>query len=137
MLRKVFYLRGIRYIFSDTRAYSAILAAAASGKLPAAQQPPATPNISMSIVAAPQSGAQGSKPDAAAAQLAALQQQIDGLRAAISSTSNIQVSGTFARATARGIEFLDLFERPLAFDYVPVAEPFNAGLKSFCADARG
>jgi hypothetical protein len=139
MLRKVYYLRGIRYIFSDTRAYSALIEAAASGKIPTASQPPATPNISMNVVTAPQSGVQASNPDAMTTAMAALQSQIDSLRAAISSNANIQIAGTYAHATARGIEFVELFQRPLAFGYTPIARAFDIdrGYEAFCADTRG
>jgi hypothetical protein len=138
MLRKIFYLRGIRYIFTDTRAYAAALEAAASSKIPVAQQPPTVPNISMNVVTTSQ-GTQAAKPDAATSQMSALQNQIDALRSAVSSNSNIQVAGTYARVTARGIEFVDLFQRPLAFGYVPIGATFaiERGFEDFCARARG
>ncbi len=136
MIRRVYYLRGVRYIFSDTRAFAAQLSAAANAKASPTQQLPTPPNISMNVVTPPASGA---KPDAVTAELASLQTQMDALRSAISSSSNIQVAGTFARATARGIEFVDLFQRPLAFGYVAIAESFlpERGLNDFCLDAQG
>ena len=136
MMVAVYYLRGIRYIFSDTRAYAAELEAAANAKIPAALQPPTVPNISMNVVTAPQGT---TKPDAVTAQMLALQTQMDALRSAVMSNSNIQVAATYAHATARGIEFVDLFQRPLAFGYVPLAEAFEItrGLSDFCLEALG
>ena len=112
MLREVYYLRGIRYIFSDTRAYAAMAEAAARSGVKAASQPPVVPNISMNVVTP---AAPGTQPAPAnppgAGELAALQSQIDALRSAISSNANIQAGAAYARATARGIEFVELFQR--------------------------
>ena len=140
MLRQVYYLRGIRYIYNDSRVVTAMAAAAASAKIPTAQQPPAPPNIS--IVNAPQTT--GSAPAAAgnsqlAAQVAALQAQVDAMRSAVSSNTNIQVGASYTQATARGIEMVDLFQRPLAFGHAPVAIEFHIerGLDDYCRAARG
>ncbi|MFI5032755.1 MAG: hypothetical protein ACHQPH_18835, partial [Reyranellales bacterium] len=125
-----------RYIYNDTRIVAA--EAAASAKIPAAQQPPALPNISMNVVTAPAAGgAPATAADALAAKVASLQAQVDALRGAVASNTNIQVGATFTRATARGIEMIDLFQRPLAFGYVPFRRDKSRGLASFCAAARG
>jgi hypothetical protein len=96
----------------------------------------------MNVVTAPQSGVQASHPDAMTTAMAALQSQIDSLRTAISSNANIQIAGTYAHATARGIEFVELFQRPLAFGYSDIRQRFdiksiNKGYEDFCVDARG
>jgi hypothetical protein len=111
MLREVYYLRGIRYIFSDTRAYAAMAEAAAKSGVKAASQPPVVPNISMNVVTPASPGTQPAQPSALSGEIAALQSQIDALRSAISSNANIQAGATYARATARGIEFVELFQR--------------------------
>lgn len=140
MLRTVYYLRGIRYIYNDTQAYAIMLQAAADAKLSAGQAPPALPNISMNVATGSQPGT--TKTDALSAQLASLQAQMDAMRNAMINASGVQLAGSYSRITARGVEFVDLFQRPVAFGYLPFAQAFpddfkERGFGDFCADARG
>ncbi|MFO1129645.1 MAG: hypothetical protein U1E66_14565 [Rhodospirillales bacterium] len=116
---------------------------------PFSNRPPVVPNISMNVVtpttgtqAGQSGGTQAPQPNAATAgDIAALQSQVDALRSAINSNANIQAGATYARATARGIEFVELFQRPLAFGYLAFIpgqafDPKN-GYSDFCTYADG
>jgi hypothetical protein len=134
LLKRVYYLRGIRYILKDSRAYVALLEASSNAKIPSTAPAPTLPAVSVNVVQPNQTS--GTTQDETTAQLSALQNQIDSLRAALVNTSNQQFAGTFARATAQGIEFVDLFQRPMAFGYFPFGEKLEAekGFSAFCAD---
>jgi hypothetical protein len=139
ILREVYYLRGIRYIANNSKAYAMLVEAAARSGVKDAARPPTVPTIAMNVIQPTPTGSQGAPP-ATSADVAALQQQIDALRTAVSSNANIQVGGTFARATARGIEFVELFQRPLAFGYVALIsknEPdMERSYQDFCYFAK-
>lgn len=137
MLRTVYYLRGIRFIFNDSRVITAVLEASAAAKLPTGAQAPAVPNITLNM------GGSGSAPadkstDPLQAKVAALQAQVDSMRSALASTTNAQFGATYTQATSRGIEFVSLFQRPLAFGYVPFRRPYDpvGGLGKFCSVAE-
>jgi hypothetical protein len=130
LLRRVFYLRGIRYIFNDGSVASAVMGAAFDPRLgpgvspPAAPVPPATPP--------PSGGAPATAADVTAlkAQVDAVNKQLADLKAALPAGPNAGFAGSFAHATARGIELVQIFDRPLAFGYEPFAETMRIDAKT-------
>ncbi len=113
VLRRVFYLRGIRFIIEDTRVAAAFAQAAIAQNFPAGSQVVALPAIATASASA---GTGPTAPQSAA--IADLQKQIDQLRTNLANAgSNIQIATSFARATAVGIVLEQIFDRPLAFGY--------------------
>jgi hypothetical protein len=139
LLRRVFYLRGIRYIFHDSKAAALALSAAFNPRLAAGVTPPATPS-QPAIPAAPV------VPDQDAslkAEVDALTAQVAAIKTNLPANSNLNLSVEGMRATAAGIEMIQLFERPIAFGYEPLAEALTIdpdskkmahGVAELCAD---
>ena len=123
VLRRVFYLRGIRFIVEDSRAAAAFGQAAIANTFPTGSQPISVPSVTVnanSIPAgapAPAAGSTGAAIAAQTAMIAGLQAQIDQLRTGLATGSNAQIAASFARATAVGVELVQVFDRPLAFGY--------------------
>lgn len=126
LVRRVFYLRGVRFIVEDSRIAAAFLQASAESALRPGETPVSLPQLSASAELASAAGgtASAGAPTAStaanAAAMAALQQQLEQLRAALVNASGPQLGATFARAAATGIELVQLFDRPLAFGYQAV-----------------
>ncbi len=121
--RKIYYLRGIRYIYNDSSAVAAALSAAFTNHFPAGVTPPTSPTLP---APAPAGGVAPGGPQAASqAQIDALRQQIADLQKAVTSATGTGIAGSFARATAVGVEMVDLFDRPVAFGFEPIAEEYS------------
>lgn len=127
MPRRVFYMRGIRFVIDNTRAMVVTAQAAVSHPQPAGVTAPGLPAININNNVKPPddgktpAGGRGEAETGNAARITAIQQQLDQLRTGLASGSNIQLAASFARATATGVELVQLFDRPLAFGYQPVA----------------
>jgi hypothetical protein len=126
IMRRVFYMRGVRFIVSDSRVGTAALQAATRSTIPSGNTPMQLPGVTVNTNVAPVTQgtpAAGSPAEAAAANAAAitaLQGQMEQLRGAIASGGNTQISLGLARAAGTGIELVQLFDRPLAFGYQAV-----------------
>ena len=139
LLHKVFYMRGIRYIFNDEKAASAVLGASLANQFPTGVTPPPAPTPA---APAPTPAGTGAGATELQAQMTALAQQINGLKNALPANTNTNIAGSYARATAQGVEMVDLFERPVAFGYVAFAEnlspaangQWQGGIGEFCKD---
>jgi hypothetical protein len=140
MVTKVFYLRGLRYIYNDSEARAALLKAALNTRIKTGNTPAAAGGAAPAAPAA-DSGA----PDQAkqlSAQMASLITAINDLNTAMSSGNNVGITTSFGRATAQGIEIDAVFDRPLAFGFEPVAEgfvdehtkAFKSGVQQICED---
>ncbi len=129
---RVYYLRSIKYIYSDSDAYSAALSAALANEHPAGKTPVPAPNVVVNV-----SGTGASEKSVKNEDLAALKEEIASIRTAVSGGQNIQFGITGARATATGIELVDSFDRPLAFGYTAFGEKFQKGddLSKICKEA--
>lgn len=119
LLRKVFYMRGVRFVTEDSRVTAAVLDATVKKTLPDGASTVPTPSITVNNNPAPKdaagtAGPQGNNNNAA---IAALQAQIGELRTALAKGSNAQFGASFARAATTGVELVQLFDRPLAFGY--------------------
>ena len=121
VLRRVFYLRGIRFVTEDSRAAAAMAQAAVRQTFPAGTQPVPLPQVTVNASPPPSPPPAGAPAAAVAAQnaaIAGLQQQVDALRSGLATAgSNAQIAASFARATAVGVELVQIFDRPLAFGY--------------------
>lgn len=115
--RRVFYMRGVRFVIDDSRAAAAFAQAAVRNPLPTGASAVPLPAVSINANLAPPSNANAPGEAANAARITALQQQIDQLRSVLGNGSNVQFAGSVARATATGVELVQLFDRPLAFGY--------------------
>jgi len=134
LIDKVFYIRGINYVYHDSNAVAAAMSAALNARIAGAANAPAAP--ALSVAAAPTS-----------ADMTAVAAAVNALATAISKSpaagSNIGISTSFAHATAEGVEMTQVFDRPVAFGYNTeakrlVAEPFgrlSGGIDGLCAAA--
>jgi hypothetical protein len=129
LMRRVFYLRGVRFIVDDSRVASAFQQLALQSTLQPGETPVTLPQLRGNTdlaAAAPQGSTPppaGSPQAAAAANAAgitALQNQIEQLRTVLASGAGPQIGASFARAAATGVELVQLFDRPLAFGYQAV-----------------
>jgi hypothetical protein len=115
LLWKVYYLRGIRYIWNDSDATAALLEATANVGATSGGAPS---TINTVTVAAP-------PPATATGDVKTLETEIQTLQARLDSLTKAIAGGgaalTYAGATLRGIEFISAFDRPLAFGYEPIA----------------
>jgi hypothetical protein len=115
LLWKVYYLRGIRYIWNDSDATAALLEATANLGATSGGAPS---TINTITVAAP-------PPATATGDVKTLETEIQTLQARLDSLTKAIAGGgaalTYAGATLRGIEFVSAFDRPLAFGYEPIA----------------
>lgn len=129
IIRKVFYLRGIRFMISDGEAAAAFAQVALRNRLPEGEQAP-------KIAPLARSEGQDAKDDTSAA-IARLEQQVKELGKALDEAAggNLQAAAQIARATATGIELVHVFDRPLAFGYQPIIVPANVTMTP--AAARG
>jgi hypothetical protein len=141
LLRRIYYLRGIRYIWKDSRTTAALLEAARN----TAPQPTAPPTINTVTIANTPPTTTAS---AATSIGSEVQAQLDALKAeqaaqakALSSGTNAQFALSYAAATARGIELVTAFDRPLAFGYEALGwnwnpltdkNPYDKGLRKLC-----
>jgi hypothetical protein len=143
LVSKVYYLRGLRYIFNDNEAASAAVAAALSNKFATGVTPPSAPAPSPPAPAA--SPSPGAAPNPQQAQIDALTKELTDLKTAVAQNTNTNVAASYARATAQGVEMVDLFQRPVAFGYVAFAENLAldshgkplGGIGEFCSDFSG
>ena len=162
MPKKVFYLRSIKYIFSNEKLTAAALGAGPNSFVgspqpsPAvnAQTSPQVPTIVNNYYSSPQNtnsspqNINASPPGNAAvtqgkgevseADISKISERVSAsikdIMSQIQGNSNNQVSTTYARASGRGIEFVTVFERPMAFGFVPiyVEDEVNNGFQAFC-----
>ena len=120
LLRKVFYMRGVRFITEDSRVVAAALDAAAKQSLPDQAKPVSIPSVTVNnnppAPPADQGGAAGPQGNNNAA-IADLRGQINQLRTALANGSDARLSASFARAATTGVQLVQLFDRPLAFGY--------------------
>lgn len=132
LVRKVFYMRGIRFVTEDSRVTAAMLDAAIKKPVPdgASTVAPATITINNAqggegagAGVAPPPGSPRATEAANAATIAALQKQLADLRKSLATGSNTQIAASFARAATVGVELVQLFDRPLAFGYQSMAVP--------------
>ena len=123
LITKVFYLRGIRYVYNDTTVSSAMFTAAFDTRLGASN----TPSLATTGPPSPDLTASADKAADLNTRIADLTKSISDLNAKLAGNNNINVAGSTARATAEGIEIVQLFERPLAFGYEPLAENVEIG----------
>jgi hypothetical protein len=119
LVRRVFYLRGIRFIIHDTRATAALAQAAVT---PSPMAPGASaPTLAQVTVNTTAPGTPAPTPGsaAAAANAAAIDAltKLSDLRDQLARHGNIQIALSAARATATGVELVQLFDRPLAFGF--------------------
>ena len=138
LIAKVYYLRGLRYIYNDTTASAATFTAALNTRLAATNTPPAataaSPNPTLAV-------ANDTNADLDA-RIAALTKAIGDMGDKLASNNNINVGASAARATAEGVEIVQLFERPVAFGYEPLAENIGpdksgvlrGGIDELCRD---
>ena len=138
LIAKVYYLRGLRYIYNDTTASAATFTAALNTRLAATNTPPAataaSPNPTQAV-------ANDTNADLDA-RIAALTKAIGDMGDKLASNNNINVGASAARATAEGVEIVQLFERPVAFGYEPLAENIGpdksgvlrGGIDELCRD---
>lgn len=141
IITRIYYLRGIRFIIDDSRVAGVIAQASLASRLPAGVTAPSVPAVTINN-AAPATPASGtpSRTAASDAQIDGMLQSIQSLRTALSSSTQAGFATTVARATARGVELVDVFDRPLAFGYVALwarvktpAQLEQDGLASLCA----
>ena len=117
LLWKIYYLRGIRYIWNDSDTTAALLEATANaGANTSAGKPP---TINTVTVAAPPPATATGDVKTLETNIQALQAQLDSLTKAMAGSGGAAL--TYAGATLRGIEFVSAFDRPLAFGYEPIA----------------
>ena len=136
LVRRVWYMRGINYVFSDDKAAAAALTAAINTRLAATASPPAVLGLpDLKGVAA-----------ADLPKLAALLNEINAQLANASpagTTAGIRAS--VSRATSQGITFTEAFDRPLAFAYDAIAREIkvddsgrsSGGLSDICNEYAG
>ena len=124
LLRRVFYLRGVRFIVNDTRAASVAAQAAIANPVASGRGLVPLPQVSVTNTMTPAASNPGPPARSAAAAAAAnaaaidaLSAQLEALRTSLARDGNIQLGLQAARATATGIELVQLFDRPLAFGY--------------------
>jgi hypothetical protein len=118
VLRRVIYLRGIRYIIDDSQTSAAMLRAAFSAPVRPDITPPSINQVS--VTNTPPAGAGNTSVGNVAeseARITAIRRELDELRTKLGTGNDAQLAASFARATARGIELVDLFDRPMAFGY--------------------
>lgn len=148
VLHRVYYLRGIRYTFNDSRVADIVAQAAIARHLPEGVIPPALAGLATSSGNSTTPQTQGASvtvnngatastptPPDVAARLASIQSDLEKMRQAMATGTNIRVEGSYGRATSTGIELVDLFDRPLAFAYesMPMMiENAEDGLKPLC-----
>ena len=130
VMRRVYYLRGIRYVFNDASVASAIATAAFNTRLPTTAAPPdlLKPTPSTGSAATENLPTDDKATKALIASITALNKQLSEIKdvvAAGKGGAGFGISGV--RATARGIEMTQTFNRPLAFGYEPIT--FNFGLE--------
>lgn len=118
LLRRVVYLRGVRFVVTDRLVASALLQAAAPA--PAAEDGAPVPLPALRTRADAARAPGDARAAETAAALAALQDQIEQLRGALAAAGGAQLGIGFVRAAATGIELVQLFDRPLAFGYQAV-----------------
>jgi hypothetical protein len=134
LLHKLYYMRGIRYIFNDQKAASAVLSAALANEFPAGVTSPTAPAVplpSPTPSAAPAGDTTGTGNAALKAQIDALNAQVAAIRT--TQNSNTNVAGSFARATTQGVELVELFDRPVAFGYVAFANDLKCEPNEQCS----
>ncbi len=145
IVRRVYYLRGIKFVFNDSKAAAAALNAALNTRLDASRTPAAPPPLSVTATASAPSGS-GTIGSDLKAQVADLTQQMTQLKSNLATgNNNVNIASSFARATATGIELVQLFDRPLAFGYYPWTQDefitmgapprtYWAGIRQICID---
>ncbi len=134
MLRRVYYLRGIRFVFHDDRAAALAASAAFNPRLPEGVTPPSAPT---QPAVTPPTNANAN----VTTQLTEISKQLAEIQKSLPANNNINLSLQGTRATARGIEMIQLFERPLAFGYDPLVtaltwdktnQQANNGISDLC-----
>jgi hypothetical protein len=117
LIRRVFYARGINFVYHDTNATAVAFRAAFNAQLPAGVTPPAapTPPTATTPTLTDPTGAIATGA-AATAALKSVMADVAAMKTALAG-ANIGIGASFGRATARGIEITELFENPLAFGY--------------------
>jgi len=118
LLRRVVYLRGVRFVVTDRLVASALLQAAAPA--PAAEDGAPVPLPALRTRADAARAPGDARAAETAAALAALQDQVEQLRGALAAAGGAQLGIGFVRAAATGIELVQLFDRPPAFGYQAV-----------------
>lgn len=143
LISKVYYLRGLRYIFHNNKAASAAVAAALTNKFSTGVTPPSAPAPSPPAPS-PQPPSK-TAPSPQQAEIDALTKEVTALKTAVAQNTNTNIAASYARATAEGVEMVDLFQRPVAFGYVAFAENLKldkqgkprGGISAFCSDFSG
>lgn len=109
LVKRVYYMRGINYVYHDANAAAVAASAALNARISGVASTPTAPALAV-----------GTPPTDA--QIKSLSEAVTSLSGQITKSlgtgGNIGVSSSFARATAEGIEMTEIFERPLAFGYV-------------------
>lgn len=122
MIKTVYYLHGLRYVYKNSRAYDALLQASINERLkPGITPPTITPvNVTISTSSNGTSGNEAMKN--AQTTIKALDDEINKLDKNIESSNMAGINGQFGHASAAGITLYDLFPRPLAFGYTQISE---------------
>jgi len=129
---QVYYLRGIKFTYNDSKAAAAALNAALNTRLDASRTPPAPPSPSVATPATTPSGS-GTMGTDLQSQMTDLTQRITDLNSKLATgNNNVNIASSFLRATATGIELVQLFDRPLAFGYAPMTLPYHDGIRKLC-----
>ncbi|WP_137179108.1 hypothetical protein [Roseomonas sp. AR75] len=128
LLRRVHYLRGIRYVVQDSDTAAAILRGAFSAPVDPGRSTPTLGSVTVNNN--PPTGANNAPVGRNAdqdARLTAMAAELESLRSQVAGGTGAQVAATLMRSTARGVELVDIFDRPLAFGYEPMgwAVPFR------------
>ena len=124
LMRRIYYLRGLRFTIDDSQTATAALQAAANLRLGQGVTPPTVAVVTPPPVAP--AGVPGPAGGTAATATGALQAQIDALKGQLSALGasgggTAQIASSYARASAVGVEFNHIFDRPMAFGFEPVA----------------
>jgi hypothetical protein len=117
--RRVFYMRGINYVFNDSSVASAVISAAFNTRMGTIAAPGA-PKPAQTEPSVGNAKADDKSVAALVTSISALNKSIDALRSQLPAGDDAGFGFSGARATARGIEMVQYFDRPIAFGYDPL-----------------
>jgi hypothetical protein len=118
LVTRIYYLKTIKYIYSDQRAYEAELRAAEISGLEQGETPVPLPAVTVNV----DSNAAGGKSPEPNAQLEALRKTLSEYIKAVGSSQSPAIAASATRATARGVEITDTFTEPMAFGYEAISD---------------
>jgi hypothetical protein len=128
IVEAVYYLRAIKYQYNTAEAASAAVQAALNTRLDASRTPPAVGSPTLNAPSAQVQPPPGMTPDQLSNAMKNLTDSMNALTSRLSSlaNNNVNIAATFTRTTATGIELVQVFDRPLAFGFMPFSESLSA-----------